>query len=282
MNAACGTMHKNMTSISYTTKCKSISLILEFESQTRRIVISSKMPKPKESKSVFIARMLSEYPGVFRADDSVLFCKYCSCTVNADKTFLVSQHVGTARHKKAVELRNGSSSKSQTLLTEFKQPPKMNEYNADLCKALLDTNIPLYKVNHPSFSGFLEKYTKKSTPSETVLRQKYVPSIYDDCIEKLRSKAEKNYIWVSIDETTDVDQRMVANFIFGVLDGEEKSEERGKCYLLNMTVMDVTNANSMAAFFNDSLALLWPKGVCLNMIENAALFQISFEHYLFH
>ena len=53
---------------------------------------------------------------------------------------------------------------------------------------------------------------------------------------------------------------MIVNFIFGILNGSVDSEERGKSYLFNVGEVEAANANTMAAFINDSLSLLWPKG----------------------
>ena len=65
----------------------------------------------------------------------------------------------------------------------------------------------------------------------------------------------KKKILESVDETTDVEQRCIVNFVFGVL-GEET--EKGKCYLLNVGVQSKVNHSSVAGFFNDFLRLLWP------------------------
>lgn len=62
---------------------------------------------------------------------------------------------------------------------------------------------------------------------------------------------------MTLGETTDVEQRMIANFVFGIL-GDEN--ERGKSYLLNLAQLEKSNANTIAAFSTDSLLLLWPKG----------------------
>lgn len=72
----------------------------------------------------------------------------------------------------------------------------------------------------------------------------------------MRQAAKDKYIWISVDETTDSEQRYVANFIFGVL--EELKDN--KSYLLNMQVLETANGASIAAFCNDSLQILWPDG----------------------
>lgn len=228
------------------------------------------MVKPKESHSEFCARMVKEFPGTFTTDKKVLFCIHCESSITAEKKSHVKQHISTDKHKKKVEESNRSgSSVRQSLLTEHRpqvdqpQPPteKLSEYSMDVCKAFIEANIPLKKVSNPAIVNLFQKYTGKPMPNESTLRQKYVPVLYNDTMKTLREKANGKHIWVSIDETTDVEQRYVVNFIFGILDGDENSSERGKCYLLNMAVVENANASTMAAFFNDSLLLLWPNGV---------------------
>lgn len=77
-------------------------------------------------------------------------------------------------------------------------------------------------------------------------------------METMRAKAKNKYIWV--DETTESDQRIIANFIFGLMEINENSIERGKCYLLNIAVFDKANANSVSKLFVNSLSLLHPEG----------------------
>ncbi|KAK3895823.1 hypothetical protein Pcinc_000438 [Petrolisthes cinctipes] len=74
-------------------------------------------------------------------------------------------------------------------------------------------------------------------------------------MEIIRRKACGKKIWVSLDETTDVEQRCIVNLVFGVL-GDET--ERGKYYLVNVGVLSKVNHSTVAGFFNDSLQLLWP------------------------
>lgn len=221
------------------------------------------MGKRKESIREFLARMANDHRDVLRADGTVLYCLLCECQVTAKKKTHVDQHIRSDKHTKSVELKSGSTSR-QSLLTSHTTTTtaaaKIDEFSMDVCKTFLEANIPLKKAAHPAVKNLFEKHTKKSMPSESVLRQKYVPILYDETMNTLREKAKDKHIWVSIDESTDSEQRMVVNFIFGILDGDENSPERGKAYLLNMAVVDVVNASTMAAFFNDSLLLLWPNG----------------------
>lgn len=231
------------------------------------------MPKiVNEKVNVFNDRMVKDYPNVLKADVSVLFCILCNCNINGGKTYNVKQHFQTMKHKAALMKNSGPK---QLLLAECSRD--LNSYNLDLCKMLLEANIPLFKINNSAVKTFLQKYTNSPVPSETTLRTKYMPSIYESVINTLQRKAANNNIWVSMDETTDSEHRLVANFVFGILDEEEK----GKSYLLNMDHIPKANASTMAAFFTNSLQILWPDGtnIIFLIFQHITYFWLIFHRY---
>lgn len=225
------------------------------------------MPPTKESYSDFIARMAQQFKGIFAVDKSVLFCTVCEVPVTAKVLSGVKQHLATAGHQKKA---NTPSTSIQKLVSQFSDPhkpgPKLNPICMDICELFMDVDIPLHKLRHPSMQRFLEKYTKTS-PSESAIRQNYVPVKYESCIETLRAKAAGKHIWVSMDETTDVEARLVVNFVFGILNDEA---ERDKCYLLDLRQVQANDSNNMAIFFNDCMSLLFPEG-------KSFVFFITFE-----
>lgn len=209
--------------------------------------------------------MAETYKGVFTVDEKVLFCTICEVKVTAKKLSGVKQHLDTSNHKSKIEKR---SAPSQQLISKFandsKPGPNLNPVFMDVCELFLETNIPLKKLRHPKMKQFLEKYTKTS-PTETTIRKNYVPVVYNDCLDKLRAKAKGKYIWVSLDETTDVEQRLVANFVFGILDSSD-GLERGKCYLLDVRQIENHEGSAIAAFFNDCMSLLFPEGKSIDKL----------------
>jgi hypothetical protein len=56
------------------------------------------------------------------------------------------------------------------------------------------------------------------------LRENYLASCYYDSTNKIRNSVGKNKMWVSIDETSDVDGRFVANVVVGTLKHEQPGE----------------------------------------------------------
>lgn len=224
------------------------------------------MPKVyKETTKSFLSRMTALYPKDFRADESVLFCLQCEVPIKATQIFQVKQHVVTQKH---IEAKQGKEKKcSQTLVTQFqdKSPSgsKISYFNTRLTKTFLRTGVPLHKISHPDMRTFIEEFTSFAAPSVSALRKVYVPNLYNECLDKLRKKAADNYIWITLDETTDSEQRYVVNFIFGVLGVKE---EIGRSYLFAMDVLEKTNCNTIATFFNESLNSLWSNGMfCVNV-----------------
>lgn len=57
----------------------------------------------KETLAAFYTRMVNEYQGVSRNDNSVLLCTYCNEQVTASKLFQVKQHIETAKHEAAAK-----------------------------------------------------------------------------------------------------------------------------------------------------------------------------------
>lgn len=62
---------------------------------------------------------------------------------------------------------------------------------------------------------------------------------------------------MALDETTDTENRNVANFVFGILGNES---EKDKSYLLMLEVLERVNHSTVAAFFNNALTILYPEG----------------------
>lgn len=181
---------------------------------------------------------------MFSIDQTVLFCKLCEVKVSAEKRFTVLQHLKTEKHIKSVN-RIDKPKKSQQLL-EFNQPNKKCQFNKDLCEAMLFAYIPLNKVENIKFRAFLQEYTGKEIPKEATLRKGYIDDCYQDTLEKIRNYISNNKIWVSIDETTDVEGRFVANVIIGVL----LTDGPGEIFLLNTEELEKANHQTIFKLFD--------------------------------
>lgn len=208
-----------------------------------------------------INQYISEFgKNIFSTDGIILFCKVCETKVGVDRRFIVLQHLKTEKHKLAVKRQqdriNSTSQQSQQLVFTSMHSKK-STFNHDLCKALLSANIPLNKLSNSSFRNFLTKYTGKEVPRESTLRKGYVDEIYKNTINKIRNYVDGKKIWVSIDETTDVTGRYVANVIVGTLE----ENNYGKQFLLHVEEMEKANHTTIFKLFDKSMNILWPEGV---------------------
>ncbi|KAL4143001.1 hypothetical protein QTP88_005383 [Uroleucon formosanum] len=208
------------------------------------------MPKEKISLGQRLRSYVREFDAdTFSYDSSMLFCKYCEIKVNCEKRFNVTQHLKTEKHTKAIKRRQEKTEKTQQFLMNSS---KKSSFNKDLCHALLSANIPLNKLSNNTFRNFLETYTGKEIPTEATLRQGYVDDLYDETVEKIKSEILNKKVWVSIDETTDIEGRYIANVVVGTLE----LDKPGKQFLVNCKELEKTNFSTISKLFDDSIQLM--------------------------
>ncbi|PSN30524.1 hypothetical protein C0J52_24111 [Blattella germanica] len=108
------------------------------------------MPKEKNSSAYLKKQWVSGNTGV------VVYCQVCSKEVKCEKKFQLEQHSRTAAHIAAKKMQKNSAPQ-QLLLTQVRPNSSVNSFSADLCKALVCSNIPWNKLNNPALRSFLEK-----------------------------------------------------------------------------------------------------------------------------
>ncbi|KAL4142778.1 hypothetical protein QTP88_005183 [Uroleucon formosanum] len=216
------------------------------------------MPKEKKKLSSRLNTFVSEFgKNVFSIDTRVLFCKYCETKVDSERRSSVIQHLKTEKHLRSVERKeNQKETKCQQLLTND-LPSKKSKFNLDLCKAMVSANIPLNKLSNTQFRTFLEVYSGKDVPMESVLRKFYLDDCYNEMMEKIRQCVFDRKIWVSLDETTDAEGRCIANVIIGTLE----EDTAGPIFLLNTEALEKTNHSTVSKLVDKSLNILWPDGI---------------------
>ncbi|XP_018494596.1 uncharacterized protein LOC100903026 [Galendromus occidentalis] len=197
-------------------------------------------------------------PDVFSTNGESLTCDVCRKSVKATKKYFLQQHVRGSRHLARLNSRDLHSLPPQASQQQLVQlSPRENPFNMDVCRMFVESNIPLYKVQHPSFRGFMEKYCGKVLPDHTTLRKTYLKKVYDETLLKIRASVGEHRIWVSIDETTDVKGRFVVNTVVGCLSAQHQS----RAFLLNTEFVERTNHSTVAQALVNSLNLLWPEGL---------------------
>lgn len=230
------------------------------------------MPKVKSNSSSKIRAFVAEFPGIFKSDGDILYCKCCNIRVNHDQRGTVVQHLNTNKHKNSAKT---NSAQQSLLTTQLGNTLRKSEFQFDLAKALLNADIPFWKLQNEHFRIFLEKYTNNKIPDESTLRKNYLGKCYDDFLSKMRCFLNEKKIWVTIDETTDTEGRYIASVVVGVL--SEDKEESAKSFVVTIEELPKTNHQTIAKCFNESMNLIWPSGI---KYDNVLLFVSDAAPYM--
>lgn len=177
------------------------------------------MPKVTRTKRSKVGLYLQEFPNEsFKSDGQILYCQSCEKPVSIDQRGQVIQHINTNKHKE-----NGNRKlkfQQNFLSTSSTSTNSKSVFNMDLCRALIRSDIPLFKLKNSAFKDFIEKYSGFKLPNESTLRKNYMGEIYEETVSKILQIIGDGPIWVGMDETTDVDGRYIANVIIGKLSTE--------------------------------------------------------------
>ncbi len=83
----------------------------------------------------------------------------------------------------------------------------------------------------PEFKHFIEKYTHFKVPDPSTLWRYNLKNVYNSVISYIREKLSEEYIWISVDETTDCMGRYVVNVIVGSMNVDKDKNFK---FILNM------------------------------------------------
>ena len=195
------------------------------------------------------------YPFEYNTVSKTFWCKSCEKAVPAGQKSQLEQHKKSEKHSSNLNLKR-KLVQSKLEFKDAKKPCSREEVvGQKLCDTFLAANIPLFKLEHPKLRGFLEEHIGITIPSESTVRKKHLPKSYETAIDMIKKDLDGKRLWMSIDETTDVQKRKVANVILGEL----SSEGFCKPYLVNCTFLDKTNSGTIARLANDTLNSLWPQ-----------------------
>lgn len=201
--------------------------------------------------------------------------------IACEKKFQIEQHVKTSSHIAKVEkLKSGGkvqSSLSKCFLSKDKvELNEQQEFNRDLCRAMVASNIPLSKLSNENFSSFLQKYCKYNVPSERTSRRNDVNCLYSSVMEEIKQKIGKNYFYICMDESTDSMGRYIAHLMVGVL----SEKVLPKSYLIASKQLEKTNALAVARFIQEELAAFFlpeavPTDHLLLLLSDAAPYMVK-------
>jgi len=190
----------------------------------------------------------------------------------------ITQHVKTTLHQQSLK-RLANKPKQQTIAESLQYSSGYNEqqqFNFDLCKALVQSDIPLNKLQKDGFRTFLEKYCNRRVPDESTLRKNYVTAVFKESVQKIKKLVGNNNIWFTVDETTDACGRYIANVIIGVLNEDVPT----KSYLICSRELEATNNNTVSRFIHETLTNFYlpepvPYEKILLMVSDAAPYMVK-------
>lgn len=217
------------------------------------------MPKSKPSTSCHLKAIVSEYgDDIFSTDGKILFCKMCEIKVAAERKFTVVQHVGREKHIRAVQLASKKNLHNSYCKKQYSRRVINRQiFKKNFCEALVSANIPFWTLNNTKLKSFLELHFGRPIPDESTMRKNYLSQCYDDTISKIRGRVHGKKIFVSIDETNDVEHRYVANVVIGTLE----IDGPGEVFLLTSEVLETVNHSTICRLFDKCMFLLWPEGI---------------------
>ena len=201
----------------------------------------------------------------FMTDGKVLTFRICHTTVSHSQKSQIQQHILTNKHTTSLSKVNSTSeitSHNQLSHINDNNPHDQQTFNFDLNKTLICANISRNKLSIPIFKDFLSKYTGYHIPSRKHLSNKQTPPLFQKTIQKIRDLISTNFIWVSIDETTDSLGRHPTAVIIGILSPSDYQPP----FLLKLSFLEKVNGESIAKLFINSMLLLWPTGIEYNRV----------------
>jgi hypothetical protein len=213
------------------------------------------MPRIKTSLSEKINEIVAKHPKQLERNGDKVLCKLCLCEISFDSKHgkdNVLSHLKTKNHIKNVETRKSGQS---SIVNAFQSVEKLhlnNEFFVDITRMLIETNIPIEKLENQSFRHFMSKYTNRELPNAKNIRRNYVPTVYEEVIDKIRENIGSDAIYLIVDETSDVKNRYVVNILVGALNGQPI-----RSMLLSTTFIERTNNKTVNQCIIDSLNKLW-------------------------
>lgn len=193
----------------------------------------------------------------YSTDGKLIFCKVCEISFTVDKKSQVKQHDCSKTHCQLLVKLNSSSVAKQQLIGQSFAASSHSCFYSKLCRALVGSNIPLYKVNNPLFKQFLEDISKEKLPDESTLRKNYLPKEFETVLSSIRNQIGNRNVWIQIDTTTDETGRHLGIVVVGAL---SKDEQVGP-FVLHADALEKANHQTIARLFNDAMSNLWPNHI---------------------
>jgi hypothetical protein len=235
------------------------------------------------SKADKTAFWIKPYPELVMNGDQI-FCRACNKPVSSQRKSLVDQHVKTFLHISKSDKSKRANYFQETLAQYFSpssKPSEQEEFNKELCKALISSNIPLTKVNNVNLKSFLRRFCKQSVPDEDTLRKNYVNSCYKETMSQIRQIVGSNFTYIIVDESTDKCGRYIAHLLIGIL----HEDILGRSYLISSKQLPNKNYSTIVPFVQEGLSRFFlpdsvPCEKIFLMLSDASLYMTKVGQHL--
>jgi hypothetical protein len=193
---------------------------------------------------------------IFSTDGDILYCIMCDTKVAAGKRFMVQQHIDREKHTWGVKILNKKKSVKFYCNTVHLKV-EISYWNfSEICVILWCPQIFYFGFwtmnNWKIFWSELSSFH----PGWIHPQENYLSKCYNNILEMIRNEVYGKRIFVSIEETCDMEARYVVNIIETL-----KIDVPCEVFRLMSEVLEYVNHSIICKLFNRSMCLLWPKGI---------------------
>lgn len=143
---------------------------------------------------------------------------------------------------------------------------------------MVESNIPFNKLSSASFKVFIEKWCKKQLPErdESTLRKTTLDQCYNETISRIKAPLQNNFIYIVVNETTDVCGRYIANLLIITLN----EDVGGSPYLVTVKELEKPNNVTICRFIQEILTNIFlpnaiPFDKIVLMLTDAASYMLK-------
>lgn len=121
----------------------------------------------------------------------------------------------------------------------------------------MTSNISINTISNNKFWNVHEKYILHTVSSKSKCLKKNTRVMLWRMYVWNKETCYREKIWVSIDDTNDVEGRYIANVIVRTL----LSDSPGKIFLMTTEGLEKANFSTITKLFDNAMFLLWPYGI---------------------
>lgn len=120
------------------------------------------------------------------------YCTLCKVNLKTRTTQTLDRHLNSKAHQ------------IKELLIDRSNDQDDSNFNFELCKAFVESGVPLSVVDKTPMINFFQKQFQQKLPCYECLRKNYLTKVYDSTITKIKRKILGHNVYFIIDESRDI------------------------------------------------------------------------------